>query len=100
MGEDICWVFVNGGGAGGAENVCVDLLDSDRGLCFLHHGRKIMQELIRREAVFTNFWLPRTQTLRRDLPSSDYGMASKTARQKEEGFIGVIGNSQVDGGSS
>jgi hypothetical protein len=44
----------------------------------------------------------------RDLPSSDYseslrelaGMASKTARQEEEGFIGVIGNSQVDGGSS
>jgi hypothetical protein len=36
----------------------------------------------------------------RDLPSSDYGMASKMARQKEEGFIGVIGNSQVDGESS
>jgi len=67
---------------------------------FFTTGGKIMQELIRREAVFTNFWLPRTQTLRRDLPSSDYGMASKTARQKEEGFIGVIGNSQVDGGSS
>jgi len=67
---------------------------------FFTTGGKIMQELIRREAAFTNFWLPRTQTLRRDLPSSDYGMASKTARQKEEGFIGVIGNSQVDGGSS
>jgi hypothetical protein len=27
-------------------------------------------------------------------------MASKTAQQEEEGFIGVIGNSQVDGESS
>ena len=45
---------------------------------------------------------------RRDLPSSDYseslrelaGMASKMARQEEEGFIGVLKNSQVDDGSS
>jgi hypothetical protein len=36
----------------------------------------------------------------RDLPSSDYGMASKVERQEEEGFIGVIENSQVDGESS
>jgi hypothetical protein len=43
--------------------------------------------------------LPPTQRLWRDLPSWDDGMASKTARQ-EEGFIGVIGNSQVDGESS
>jgi len=100
MGEDICWVFVNGGGAGGAENVCVDLLDSDRGLCFLHHGREDYARTHQTRSRLYEFWLPRTQTLRRDLPSSDYGMASKTARQKEEGFIGVIGNSQVDGGSS
>jgi len=43
---------------------------------------------------------PPSHRLRRDLPSSDYGMASKTAQQEEEGFIGVIGNSQVDGESS
>jgi len=82
---------------------------SKRGIGFLRHwrerlfrnslGEKLLLELFDVSAFAPAIPNP-SRAGRRDLPSSDYGMASKTAQQEEEGFIGVIGNSQVGGGSS